>query len=85
MLGTTNAAASELAQDARTRTVCGRIHDAGIRVYTILLEEDAQRAKDLMRDCASDPSLYFESPTSGELKAVFQAIANDLSNLRLSK
>ena len=51
-LGTTNAGAAELEQDARTRTVCKRIKDAGIRVYTILLEENAQRAKDLMRDCA---------------------------------
>lgn len=83
-LGTTNAAAAEAEQDARTRTVCQRISAAGIRVYTILLEEDAQRAKDLMRDCASDPSLYFESPSSGDLQAVFQAIAQDLSNLRLS-
>lgn len=85
MLGTTDAAAAELEQDVRTKTVCARIKDAGIRVYTILLEEDAQRAKGLMQDCASDPSLYFESPSSSELKAVFQAIANDLSNLRLSK
>jgi Flp pilus assembly protein TadG len=84
-LGTTNAAAAETAQDARTRTVCARIRDAGIRVYTILLEEDAQRAKNLMRDCASDPSLYFESPSSAELKGVFQAIAQDLSNLRISQ
>ncbi|MEQ1863803.1 MAG: TadE/TadG family type IV pilus assembly protein [Micropepsaceae bacterium] len=84
-LGTTVAADAELEQDDRTRTVCGRINAAGIRVYTILLEEDAQRAKDLMRDCASDPSLYFESPSASELQSVFQAIANDLSNLRLSK
>jgi hypothetical protein len=84
-LGTTDANTAELEQDARTRTVCGRIRDAGIRVYSILLEEDATRAKDLMRDCASDPSLYFESPSSAELTPVFQAIAQDLSNLRLSQ
>jgi hypothetical protein len=38
-----------------------------------------------MRDCATDPSLYFESPSSAELTPVFQAIAQDLSNLRLSQ
>jgi hypothetical protein len=65
--------------------VCERIKDAGIRVYSILLEEDATRAKNLMRDCATDPSLYFESPSAAELEPVFQAIAQDLSNLRLSQ
>ncbi|MBL9095657.1 MAG: pilus assembly protein [Alphaproteobacteria bacterium] len=84
-LGTTNAATAEANQDTRTRTVCTRIKDAGIRIYSILLEEDSTRAKNLMRDCASDPSLYFESPTSAELTPVFQAIAQDLSNLRLSQ
>jgi hypothetical protein len=50
-----------------------------------LLEEDATRAKNLMRGCATDPSLYFESPSASELESVFQAIAQDLSNLRLSQ
>lgn len=84
-LGTTNASTGESVQDDRTRLVCGRIKDAGIRVYSILLEEDSSRAKNLMRDCASDPSLYFESPSAAELTPVFQAIAQDLSNLRLSQ
>lgn len=84
-LGTTNASAAEDVQDARTRLVCGRMKDLGIRIYSILLQEQAQSAKDLMRDCASDPSLYFESPSSAELTPVFQAIAQDLSNLRLSQ
>lgn len=84
-LGTTNASTGESVQDDRTRLVCSRIKDAGIRVYSILLEEDSSRAKNLMRDCATDASLYFESPSAAELKPVFQAIAQDLSNLRLSQ
>jgi len=84
-LGTTSANAAALEQDDRTRTVCSRIKGAGIRVYSILLEENSSRAKSLMEDCASNASLYFESPSSAELQAVFQAIAQDLSNLRLSQ
>lgn len=84
-LGTTNAGQSETNQDTRTVTVCNRIKAAGIRVYSILLEEDSSRAQNMMRSCASDPSLYFESPSSSQLQAVFQAIAQDLSNLRLSQ
>ena len=84
-LGTTSAAAAETEQDVRTEAVCARIKDEGIRVYAILLQENAQRAKNLMQACASDPSLYFESPSSADLENVFTAIAQDLSNLRLSQ
>jgi hypothetical protein len=38
-----------------------------------------------MRNCATDASLYFESPSSSELESVFTAVATDLSNLRLSQ
>jgi Flp pilus assembly protein TadG len=83
-LGTTNAATSETVQDQRTALVCQRIKSAGIRIYSILLEENAQTAKTLLKNCASDPSLYFESPSSAQLQAVFQAVALDLTNLKLS-
>lgn len=85
ILGTTNASIAEDEQDTRTRLVCDRMKELDIRIYSILLQEQAQTAKDLMRDCASDASLYFESPSSAELTPVFQAIAQDLSNLRLSQ
>jgi hypothetical protein len=84
-LGTTNAAQAETNQDQRTALVCERIKAAGIRVYSILLMENSTRAKNLMKACATNPSLYFESPSANDLKKVFQAVANDLSNLRLSK
>jgi hypothetical protein len=84
-LGTTNGPASETAQDNKTALVCQRIKDAGVRVYSILLEENSARAKNLMKGCATDPSLYFESPSASQLQSVFTAVAQDLSNLRLSK
>jgi hypothetical protein len=84
-LGTTNAGQAATNQDTRTVTVCDRAKAEGIRIYSILLEEDATTAKNMMRSCASDPSLYFESPSASQLQGVFQAIAQDLSNLRLSQ
>jgi hypothetical protein len=84
-LGTTSASAAETAQDNRTMLVCDRIKEAGIRVYSILLQENSTRAKNLMKDCATDLSLYFESPSADDLEGVFQAVATDLSNLRLSR
>lgn len=38
-----------------------------------------------MKDCATDASLYFESLSAADRNKVFVAIAQDLSNLRLSK
>jgi len=87
-LGTTVASDAEIAQDVSTKLICSRIRAAGIRIYTILLEEQAQRAQDLMEDCASEvegKKLYYQSPSASDLKAIFQAIAMDLSNLRLSQ
>ncbi|MEQ1866651.1 MAG: pilus assembly protein [Alphaproteobacteria bacterium] len=84
-LGTTSASQSETNQNTRTQAACTNIKNAGIRVYSVLLEEDATAAKNLMRNCATDVSLYFESPSASELESVFQAIAQDLSNLRLSQ
>lgn len=99
-LNTTVASDAELELDDRTELTCDRIKAAGIRVYTILLMEKAKRSKDLMEYCASpdetkneavkkcngnESKLCYESPSSADLKAVFQAIAMDLSNLRLSQ
>jgi len=38
-----------------------------------------------MENCASHPSLYFDSPSSSALREAFNLIAGDLSNLRLSR
>ena len=82
---THNTANAEAELDRRTALVCENAKAAGIRVYTILLMENSQRAIDLMRDCATSPDLYFNSPSAATLQGVFNAIATDLSNLRVSK
>jgi Mg-chelatase subunit ChlD len=59
--------------------------EADVTVYTIGFGdffngkgEEVKRDIDLIRDLASDPTLYFEAPTVAELQAVYQEIANDL-------
>jgi len=39
----------------------------------------------MMRNCASHPSLYFNSPSNEALRNAFELIAGDLVNLRLSR
>ena len=82
---THNTANAEAELDRRTALVCENAKASGIRVYTILLMENSNRAVNLMQDCATSPDLYFNSPSAAELQGVFNAIATDLSNLRVSR
>jgi Flp pilus assembly protein TadG len=84
-LGTTdyNTAVAQL--DPKTATVCQNIKDQGIRLYTITFQLPNGSIKDLMRACATETSLYYDSPSNSELQTVFETIAKDLSNLRISQ
>ena len=84
-LGTTNYNSAVAQLDPRTATVCEAIKAQNIRLYTITFQLSDGPVKDLMRDCATEPGLYFDSPSNEQLQVVFKAIATDLSNLRISK
>jgi hypothetical protein len=56
-----------------------------IRIYTIALMVPAGTDKDNLEYCASTGDMFFDTPSAAELQAVFQTIAQDLSNLRVSK
>lgn len=81
----TTAAQTVTEQNAQTGRICQRIKDQGVRVYTILFMITDTTLANLFRTCASEPSLYFNSPTTTELQTVFRTIAQDLSNLRISQ
>jgi Flp pilus assembly protein TadG len=73
---------SAKAIDDRTRQVCANIKKGGIQVYTIrVLEGNAQ----LLRECASNSSQYFDVTQASQLTGVFTKIAGELSKLRISK
>ncbi|MDH3240080.1 MAG: pilus assembly protein [Alphaproteobacteria bacterium] len=83
---TSGAGVAEL--DRRLGILCQNIKDAsgnGVRIYTIMLEISSPSLEPLFRGCASQPEFYFESPSSSDLEAVFQAIANDLATLRIAQ
>ncbi len=67
------------------RTMAKKAKDANVTIYTIGFgeffmgeEDEVKRDIDLIKDLASDPSLYFAAPTVTELQAVYQKIAGDL-------
>ncbi len=84
-LGTTNASTFRSQLNTNTSVLCDRIKTEGIRVYSITFNVSSSTVTSLMRGCASEPGLYFNSPSGAELTAAFEAIAQDLNNLRVSK
>ncbi len=88
-LGTTNKNVAQTRLDERTADVCNNIKNANVDqpiiVYTITFQLNDGATKNLMRNCATDPEKYFDSPSNAVLKQNFRAIAGELSELRLSK
>jgi hypothetical protein len=84
-LGTSSRTQAERILDENTLAICSRMKNQGIRVYTILLMENDRNTVNLMRNCATSPDMFFQSPTGADLRRVFQAIASDLTNLRLTR
>jgi len=68
--------------DTRTALACANAKAAGIKIYTIrVINGNA----DLLRNCASNPSMYFDVQSASELNSVFNAIGGQLASLHLSQ
>lgn len=68
--------------DARTKLACTNAKAAGINLYTIrVIDGDA----DLLRGCASNPSMYYDVQNAAQLDPIFKAIANEISAVRLTQ
>jgi Flp pilus assembly protein TadG len=68
--------------DARTQLVCTNIKAAGVGLYTVrMIDGNAT----LLRNCATDPSMYFDVQQSSQLNAVFNSIGETLAKLHLSQ
>ncbi|MBZ0218498.1 MAG: hypothetical protein K8F25_18220, partial [Fimbriimonadaceae bacterium] len=86
-LGTTSSSSSALstAMDVRTAEACTNIKATGILVYTITFSLNHGPTIQLMKDCATNLSYYYNSPTVSQLDDVFDEIASKLLKLRLTK
>ena len=67
--------------DQRTDRLCNEVKSSKIKLYTIRVIEGNET---LLRNCASQPSMYFSVNQASDLKGVFDKIAADLTTLRLS-
>ncbi len=72
--------------NSRLAEICSSMKAAGTIIYTITFRVGSNtEVKDLYKNCASDPSQYFDSPSNEQLSQTFQAIGAELSNLRLQQ
>jgi len=68
--------------DARTKLACNNAKAANIKIYTIrVINGNAS----LLRDCATNTSMYYDVQDASQLNTVFVTIANSLASLRLSQ
>jgi Flp pilus assembly protein TadG len=81
----TSKTAAQAEMDRRLTLTCNAMKTAGIAIYTIMLQVNDTDLQDLFRNCASNPAYFFEAPSSSDLSEIFQAIANDLAQLRIAE
>lgn len=83
----TGTGAGAAGMDQRLRDLADYIKSQGIKIYTIQYVHSSGDLATLMKYVASEPGspYYHFAPTTGDLSAVFQQVANHLTDLRLSK
>ena len=85
-LGSPSNSSSALRATMNTRTaqVCTNAKAANVVIYALALEITNQATKDMLKACASSPAKYFTLDNSNSLDDAFQAIAEEISNLRIA-
>ena len=71
------------AMDGRLAQLCTNMKAKGIVIYTIRVEVNSGPST-LLQDCATSPDKFFDVVNVSALGAAFDAIAADITNLRIS-
>jgi Mg-chelatase subunit ChlD len=83
-LGNTNGSNADATLDAKTLAVCSAIKAKDIRLYTIGFQVSVA-SQTLLQSCATKPDMFYSSPNNAQLAAIFQDIAQGLSELRIAE
>jgi Flp pilus assembly protein TadG len=68
--------------DLRTTLACSNVKAANIKLYTVrMIEGNAT----LLRNCATNPDMFYDVSDAAQLNAVFTMIAKNLANLRITR
>ena len=83
-IGTTSSSTAASILDTRTSQVCNAMKANNILIYTIAFGTGVSTtSQNLLRNCATSPAYYFNSPSAGDLDAAFTTIANQLNSLHI--
>ena len=72
---------NQTTMDQRTEAACTSAKTAGIKVYSIRVIDGN---RNLLRGCASETSMYYEVANASQLAPIFQQIAREISQIRLT-
>ncbi|GAK45340.1 Flp pilus assembly protein TadG [Tepidicaulis marinus] len=84
-LGTSSSSQAAQELDEKTLRICNNVKQANIRLYTITFQVSSSSTRNMMRSCATSPSMYYDSPSISTLQEVFQQIAGELNALRIAE
>jgi Flp pilus assembly protein TadG len=71
--------------NTKTAELCAGIKADKITVYTVAFMVTDTTSKDLLANCASDPSKVFTADNAAQLAKAFSEIGNSLTAMRLTK
>lgn len=71
--------------DSRVASLCTRIKDSGIQIFTVTFQVSSNNAKTLYRNCATKPEWAFQADSSQELYDHFSTIASQLKKITIIK
>lgn len=73
-------------ENQRFLEVCENMKDQDILIYTVTFYSNiSNNTKDYYRQCATDPTKYFDAPSQSDLQEVFAQIARELSKLHITQ
>ena len=68
-----------------TTEICEAAKDEGIEVYTIAFDLDDEATKDMLKDCATDATYFYDADDASELQSAFDSIGRDLAELAIAR
>ena len=86
-LGTTSTSSSTIVDkmNVRTALACANAKAAKIKIYTVAFTVTDPDTLQMLTNCASDPSMAYQSSSTSDLLAAFSAIGDNITLLRVAR
>lgn len=69
--------------DTLTAELCANVKADGIEIFTVAFEVNSNVTKNMLRNCASSASKYFDAADASQLASAFENIGQQMANLRI--